>query len=169
MTQKINSFTLFIFLILFTISCVANKEENAKDDNPVNKVSSVEMVDFDLSEYDISLIVQAPKGSKIKESFGSYILGDEDGFQLEINEGGSAVETHKQRAKENTINKIKSFVIEEEMGYLTENEVMRRPAFHFYYLKEKKGKTYSFTNKRGARMFTKTEALAMYNAAKNAK
>ena len=140
-----------------------NTEENAENNN------NVKMVDIDLSEHGIPFVVQAPEGSKVEESFGSYIVGNGDSFQLEVNEGGSSVEEHKENAKKNDINKIKSFVIEEEAGYLTENEVMRNPAFHFYYVKEKDGKTYSFTNKRGSRSFTKAEAQAMYESAKNAK
>lgn len=127
------------------------------------------MVDIDLTAQGIPFVIQAPEGSKVEESFGTYIVGNNDGFQLEIMEGGSSVAEHKKEAEANDINKIKSFVIEEESGYLTENEVMRTSEFHLYYVKEKDGKTYAFSNKKGARSFTKAEAQTMYDTAKNAK
>ena len=168
-------------MLLIAVACGGDQKEGDKADGKkkteekkggkeekAEKPAAPEVKLAPIALQSIPFMMEAPEGATVEESFTGYIIRSGAGFAIEYSEDASPVADIKAEAEANDINKIKKFVIDEENGFLTENEVMRKTEYHFYYVATQGDQTYQFENEKGP-SYTLDQAMAMYNACKSLK
>jgi hypothetical protein len=91
------------------------------------------LVTLDLSKAspDFPLLMQAPEGAAAADDFGSVLVKKGAGFQVEISATPKDIESLKKEIKANTLNKLKSFLVDTPAALLYESAVMGKSEFHF--------------------------------------
>ena len=91
------------------------------------------LVPLDLSKASASfpLIMQAPEGATAADDFGSLVVKKGANFQVEISSSPKDIEGLKKEIKSNTLNKLKSFLVDTPIAILYESAVMGKSEFHF--------------------------------------
>ena len=167
-------------LVMYTFSSCGGGDEAAPTDNPPADESgqveeeeqpveeeTAKMVDMDMSSYGYPFTMSLPEGATIEEGYFGHEIKSGEGFQVSMSADATPVADMKAEAEANDINVIKAFVVDEETGYVTENEVMGQSEYHWYYVLTTDTMTYQFENVKG-RSYSKEEAMTMYNSAKSA-
>ena len=122
---------------------------------------------MDLSEFELPIVMDAPANSTAVDEYGVEVSNGET-FNIKIDEDFyDSVDERRQEFEENDVNVVKSFVVDEENGFISENEVMGQTEYHFFYLISNDEHTYAFENVKG-RSFSLAEIELMYEAAKSA-
>lgn len=106
----------------------------------------------------------------IQQSYGALDIKVGKNFAISINEQAADLELRKKDVKEDEINKLKSFMVEEPTAIMWESEITQ-PEFHFL-INQKIGTTeYSFEDVRDpeASPFGKEAVQKMYDSCKNVK
>ncbi len=123
---------------------------------------------LDLSAHEMPFTMNVPEGAEFVQGDYATNVRLGESFNIEITDYGTTVEERKAEVEENDINKHKSYIADEENGFITENEVMGQIEYHFFYVLKVDDETqYEFENVKG-RSFSKEEAMLMYQAAKSA-
>jgi hypothetical protein len=178
MNKKFLSVMLVLGMIT-TVSCSEEKKEDKKDDKKTEEAQPEEEPEaevapamtlnasLDLSANELPFTMQVPEGAQFVQ--GDFSMGVQLGesFNIEITDFGTTVEERKKEVKENDVNVLKQFVVEEENGFVSEQEVMGQTEYHFFYILKAGDTQYEFENAKG-RSYTKEEAMLMFEAAKSA-
>jgi hypothetical protein len=126
----------------------------------------VELAALSLEDAGIDAKLQAPKGAKATEEFGSVVVSAGESFQLQINTNHADIAASKKEIEGNTVNKLKSFVTDAAAELVYESEVMGKAEFHFLANVELEGAKYNCEDKKG-QAFTKADIDAMLAACKS--
>ena len=140
----------------------ADAKADAKPAEPVQLAS------LSLEEVGLEATVQAPEGAKAADEFGAYVVTAGESFQLQINTGPTDLAARKAEIEGNTVNKLRSFVTENETELVYETEVMDKPEFHFVANVDLDGAKYNCEDKKG-QAFTQADVDAMLAACKSLK
>lgn len=128
---------------------------------------------YDLKSFKLTEI-QAPKGTQIKEQFGSIKLKAKAGFDMEITvdpygiQDKSAMVEVKKEIKDNDINKLKKYHIDTAGLILYETEVFGKQEFHFKLFGDVNGRAISVEDTKGP-FHSKEICESMIEAAKSIK
>jgi len=115
------------------------------------------------------IVIMAPEGAKVTESFGDVIVSAGKSFALAIATSANDVAKDKKFQLNNTVQKHKRFVVDTPDAIIGESVMMRRKSF-FLTANQKVGKeTFGCKSKRGAVSFTEGQAKVMLKACKSIK
>ncbi len=91
------------------------------------------LVPLDLSKASASfpVIMQAPEGATAADDFGNILVKKGANFQVEIGSSPKDMESLKKEIKANTLNRLKSFLVETPAALLYESTLMGKSEFHF--------------------------------------
>ena len=77
------------------------------------------------------LLMQAPEGATAADDFGDVLVKKGVNFQIEVSSNAKDIESLKKEIKANTLNKLKSFLVDTPDALLYESTVMGKSEFHF--------------------------------------
>ncbi|MEM7158072.1 MAG: hypothetical protein AAF799_34845 [Myxococcota bacterium] len=151
----------------------ADDKADAKADGGEAKAEAkpaapVKLAPLNLEDVGLDGILDAPEGAKATEDFGAFVVQSGESFQLQINTGAADLAARKKEIEGNTVNKLKSFVTENETELVYETEVMGKAEFHFVANFEIDGAKYNCEDKKG-QAFAKADVDAMLTACKSFK
>jgi hypothetical protein len=120
------------------------------------------LVPLDLSTVSDSfaVIMQAPKGATAVDDFGNVLVKMGDNFQVEVSSSAKDIESLKSEIKANTLNKLKSFLVETANALLYESTLMGKSEFHFVANVNVGDTTYGAEDTKGP-VYTKEDAELM--------
>jgi hypothetical protein len=120
------------------------------------------LVPLDLSKASVSfpVIMQAPEGATAADDFGNILVKKGDHFQVEISSSPKDIESLKKEIKANTLNKLKSFLVDTPAALLYESSVMGKSEFHFVANVKAGGTTFGAEDTKGP-VYTKADAELM--------
>ena len=120
------------------------------------------LVPLDLSKASASfpLIMQAPEGATAADDFGSIVVKKGANFQVEIGSSPKDIEGLKKEIKSNTLNKLKSFLVDTPAALLYETTVMGKSEFHFAANVKAGGTTFGAEDTKGP-AYTRADAELM--------
>ncbi len=115
------------------------------------------------------VVMMAPEGAKVTESYGDVIVSAGKGFALAIATSANDIAKDKKFQLKNTVQKHKRFVVDTPDAIIGESVMMRRKSF-FLTANHKVGKeTFGCKSKRGAVSFTEAQAKVMLTACNSIK
>jgi len=142
-------------------------EETKEEVETVPETVEVVMKDIDLSEHGYNVIVSVPEGVEFtKGKWDDALANGDKSFSLVVQKIDIDKAESLNNAKENTVNKFKSVIDENDNGYLIETEVMGKADFHIFYMVGEGDDRIVFENEKGL-MPTKEGSVAMFNSLKN--
>jgi hypothetical protein len=120
------------------------------------------LVSLDLSKASAAfpLLMQAPEGATAADDFGNVVVKKGAGFQVEISAGSKDIESLKKEIKANTLNKLKSFLVDTPAALLYESAVMGKSEFHFAANMKIGGAVFGAEDTKGP-VYTKSDAELM--------
>jgi hypothetical protein len=165
--------TLFIVVsaagLLFNSSCGDKKTEQ----EPI--VAPAGMNVLDLTKYGKSFAIFVPdtvqnKLSVVEQSYGALEITAGQRFAISISEQAEDLEMKKKEIKEDEVNKIKSFIVEEPTAIMWESAITE-PEFHFIINVKAGNSEYHINdmNSPDAKPYDKESVQKMYDSAKNIK
>jgi hypothetical protein len=178
MNRKLMTFLLAVS-VLFT-ACSEEKKDDKKESGKEEKSTSDEPKEeevsetaaltlnatLDLSPLNIPATMSVPEGAEIVAGKYDNTITLGESFNILLTDYGTTVEERKKEVEANDVNKLKQFIVDEENGFVSENEVMGNIEYHFFYVITTTDGQVEFENVKG-RGFTRDEALLMYNACKS--
>lgn len=117
-----------------TVKSAAPSEAPAKPAAPTPAAAAPKLVDLDASSAGDDYKgwkLSAPEGAKAKDSFGALEVKAGDGFQLEVHSGKLDMAARKKEIADNTMNKLKRYVVESPDAIVYESGVGGGSEFHF--------------------------------------
>ncbi len=176
----------FYFLLLaiavFFSYCGSSSSENNEDED-IQKTFGENYTKYDLSEYEIPVIVAAPIGAKVSAGVGNGAFGGvktinyevvKDDFVLDVNHIVGAkysledlMTSEKLFAEE--LEGFAGFVVEEENGFIYKVNTEEGDDYGFYYVLFKDEQPVEFGVGFSYSSFTLEQVKKMYKAAKAAK
>lgn len=141
---------------------------------PKNEIVAPQgMNTLDLSRYGkpFSIFVPDTSAAKlevIEQASGSLDIKVGKNFAISINEQAADIELRKTDIKEDEVNKLKSFIVEEPTAIMWESEITE-PEIHFIVNKKIGNAEYSFEDIRDpeAKAFGKEAIQKMFDSSKN--
>ena len=120
------------------------------------------LVALDLSKASASfpVIMQAPEGATAADDFGNVLVKKGAGFQVEISTSPKDILSLKKEIKANTLNKLKSFLVDTPAALLYESTVMGKSEFHFAANIKAGATTFGAEDTKGP-VYTKADAELM--------
>jgi len=166
--KKIINLLSATIIVSALISCGGKKKEEAI-------VAPQGMNVLDLTKYGKPFAIFVPdttaaKLSVTQQSYGALDIKVGNNFAISINEQNADIEMKKKDVKEDEVNKLKSFIVQEPNAIFWESEITK-PEFHFI-VNQKVGKTdYSFEEIKStdAEPFSKDAIQKMFDSSKNIK
>jgi len=146
-------------------------EAPAAEAAPAAAPAEVKLVDIDLSTAiaEVPILLSAPEGATAKEDFGAIKVALEPAFKLQFSKTDSPdMAGRKKEIGENTLNKLKQYVVDLPEAILYESEVMGTAEFHFYAIVKVGEATYQCEDEKGP-VYTKEQAEAMLKSCQSAK
>jgi hypothetical protein len=120
------------------------------------------LVPLDLSKASASfpVIMQAPEGATAADDFGNIMVKKGANFQVEVSSSPKDIESLKKEIKANTLNKLKSFLVDTPAALLYESTVMGKSEFHFAANVKAGGAAFGAEDTKGP-VYTKADAELM--------
>lgn len=140
-------------------------EPDAKAD--AKPAEPVKLASLSLEDVGLEANVQAPEGAKATAEFGVYVVMAGESFQLQINASAADLAAKKAEIEGNTVNKLKSFVTENETELVYETELDGKPEFHFVANVDVDGAKYHCQDKLGGQPYAQADVDAMLAACKS--
>ncbi|MCH9688564.1 MAG: hypothetical protein K0V04_44445 [Deltaproteobacteria bacterium] len=128
----------------------------------------VKLAALSLEDAGLEGTLQAPEGAKASAEFGAFVVNAGESFQLEIHSSAADLAARKKEIEGNTVNKLKSFVTENETELVYETEVMGKSEFHFLANIKVDDASYNCEDKKGP-VYAKADVDAMLAACKSLK
>lgn len=151
--------------LILAVSCIALLSACGNGDKKENEIKLVPS-EYDLSKSGLSMVVSAPSEPIVENpAAGIYNLKCSNEFQIDIVEGEGNVEQIKKDIAGNEVNKFQRYVEEEDNALLYESKILDSE-FHFYFILKAGKTTYEIQDKKGDKIYTEEQAMAMFDAAK---
>jgi len=174
---------MLLLLSMFLINCGSGETSEDVDNDSLQYTFGANFTNYDLSQYEIPVVVAAPIGAEIKAGVGNGAFGGVRTINYEIIKGDFILDVNHivgaKYSKENLITSEKlfaeelegfeGFISEEENGFIYKVKTNEGEDYGFYYVIFKGeepiefGVGFSYTN------FTLEEVKNMYKVAKAAK
>lgn len=173
---------IIVLLMILFISC-DSKDGAENDNNNIESSFGSNFIKYDLSEYEIPIVVDAPIGAEIEAGVGNGSFGGVRTINYEITKGDFVLDVNHivgaKYEKENLIGSerlfaeeitgFESFVLEEENGFIYKVNTEEGVDYGFYYVTFKDGAPVEFGVGFSYSNFTLEQVQKMYAAAKAAK
>jgi hypothetical protein len=165
--KKITRLFFALAFITTMISCGGGKKEEAI-------VAPEGMNVLDLGKYGKPFAIFVPDTAHSKlviteQSYGALDIQVGKNFAISINEQPADIELRKKDVKEDEVNKLKSFLVEEPAAIMWESGITQ-PEFHFLINQKIGNSEYSFEEiKNSENVFGKEAIQKMFDSCKNIK
>ncbi len=166
--KKIINLLSAAIIVSSVISCGGKKKEEA-----IAAPQGMNVLDLTRFGKPFAIFVPDTVAAKLvitQQSYGALDIKVGNNFAISINEQSADLEMKKKEIKEEEVNKLKSFIVEEPTAIFWESEITK-PEFHFI-INQKIGNTdYSFEEVKStdAEPFGKDAIQKMFDSAKNIK
>jgi hypothetical protein len=165
--------TLFIAVSAASMMFISSCGDKKAAQEPI--VAPAGMNVLDLTRYGKSFAIFVPdtvqnKLSVVEQSYGALEITAGQRFAISISEQSEDIEAKKKEIKEDEVNKVKSFIVEEPNAIMWESAITE-PEFHFIINVKAGNAEYHINdmNSPEAKPFDKESVQKMYDSAKNIK
>ena len=171
-----------MLIMILIISCGTDKSDEGVDNENIESSFGSDFTKYDLNEYEIPVVVDAPIGAEIKEGVGNGSFGGVRTINYEIAKGDFILDVNHiigaKYSRENLISSEKlfaeelegfeGFIINEENGFIYKVKTDEGEDYGFYYLLLKNEQAIEFGVGFSYSSSTLEQVRKMYKVAKNA-